>query len=780
MITLKNILLILLVGCCYKLNAQTTVQGNVTDQEGRPVEFFDAIIRNVPDSSMVKAGAFLDGKFEFHDLKKGKYILQLSSVGYITAYIHCNTEDTNYLHVGTTKLSSLTLDEVRITVKRPVITRKEGNLLIDVMNSSLGNTGTSIDVLQRSPGVIVDNQNNITVLGKGTPVVFINDKEVNSTSELELLQSGDIDKIEINRNPSAEYSASGHAVIKITTKKITKENLNILIYTNPEFGRKYSQVSGFNLNSRIKKISNYASYSYSDHNYRYYHTAYENNYLPSDTIHNNNSDKNKYHKNSHNIFYGLTYDINGSNNIGFQLSSYLSKTNESTYVDETIKNKNTAYFREIDNTGNGTNNFYDFNLNYKSTFDSLTTFSFIMDYAGKILKNTDNIAERNIPSVNETFTQMNNSSVYDVFSGKIDFERVFFKHWKTKTGARYTFIENDSKNSIQRQGSVLNITNSITTDRVFAGYASIKRQLGKFTAEAGIRYEHTFSNTQIIDSVDEVIKKEYDNFFPSVLLSYKHSDNFIVSLSYSERISRPSFYEINPKINYFDSLSYGIGNPLIKPTLSHNFELGFTLFSNLSVTINYTKESDKRIQVATNDEDNPHIIKYIHTNIDNGQSVSAGVSYNFTKKFFTNYTYFSLDKPYIEIPYLSTTRKIRKPIWYFQTINEFILVKNTVLHIDFNYESEGETNITYWKETYDLSAGIYTKLLDNKLLLSLDISDILKTYTHSWHDRYINIESGEIADMDTRRIEISIKYNFNQFKNIFDVKSSNQQDLRRL
>ncbi len=760
---------------------QTSIQGTVTNEKNAPIEYFDAIIRSVKDSSMIRGDAFMDGKFNFQNLKPEKYILQLSSVGFITKYLNFNTKKLESINVGTVILHSLILKEVNVVAKRPVVTMKDGNLVVDVKHSSLSNAGTLMDVLNKSPGVIVDKNNNITILGKGSPVIYINGKEVQSKSELDILQSDDIQSIEIDRNPSAEYSASGHAALKITTKKITTDKLNILVFNYAHFGRRYSNTTGIELNSKINKLSNYFSYSYKNANSTQSDNGYVNNYLPNDTILNRYIENTVYNKKSHNIFCGVNYQIDSNNVLGLQFSSSFSKEKDTTFSDYTIENVHSVTPWKILNYEKNNNRFYDLNLNYKSQLDSITTLSIVADYARMKLTGNKNISERNKLTLNKISTKSDNSSLYSVYTGRADVDGKLFKSWKTKIGAKYSLTENNGKNKIESQNTIANfVMNNNIKDQVTALYITVNKKLNKFDINAGVRYEYTLSKITITDSATDFINRSYHNFFPSLLFGYKSSDNFNVSLSYSKRISRPSFEQLNPRISYLDSLSYSIGNPLLKPTLSDNFELGLLLFKHLSVIFDYTKQDDRINQVAISDENNPHITKYAFININKAEFYSASISYNFSKKFYTNYTSFNISKPFIKVPYLNATRIIQKPVWTFQMNNEFIILKNTTFYVDFDYESSGDWGMTYWGKSYNLSAGIYTKLFNKKLFLSLAVNDLLRTYTYSWHDKYANIESGEMGYKDTRWLKITVKYNFNQFKNIFEKKSSNKQDLNRL
>jgi len=155
--------------------------------------------------------------------------------------------------IGIIRMDNISLGQMNVIAKRPVFRQNEGKLVIDVKGTVLSEAGDLFDVMRRSPGLIVDNDNNITVFGKGSPIVFINNREVTNKTELESLRSDDISSFEIDRNPSAEYSASGMAVVRIKTKKITKDQLRLQIYNQTYLLRKTSTVSGVKLINKTVK-----------------------------------------------------------------------------------------------------------------------------------------------------------------------------------------------------------------------------------------------------------------------------------------------------------------------------------------------------------------------------------------------------------------------------------------------------------------------------------------------------------------------------------------------
>ncbi len=776
---MKYTLSILLIFLTSILYSQTTIRGNVLNEKKSPLEYFDILLLSTQDSSLVKGGSFIDGEFKIGQIKRNEYILQISSLGYISKYININTNKHDSINFGTVNLNTKVLEEVQIIGKRPVISRKNGNLLVNVRNSSLSDAGSSIDVLRKSPGVMIDKDNDIIVLGKGTPVILINNKEVNSKKELNILQSYDIENIEINRNPSAEISASGHALIKITTKKITQDKLNLLLFNTMVLNRRTSNTVGFQLNSKLNRLKNFFSYSYNLKNSNRINSGYEKKVIGLESILNENNGIKDINVHSHNLFYGAKYSINPKNIIGLQLLSAFSNGKDSSFINEEIKYNNLINKRQNIKTDHTNDKFYDINLNYSSELDSISRLFFTADYVRKVILSNSYVNEKDINAPNFTSWELLNKVTYDVFTGKIDYERKLFKHWNTKTGLKYTTINTDSNNDILVQNSKVSSKTSIS-DLTKAAYLSAQRNFRKANLHLGIRYEYAELKTDFDKSPNISTNFTYSNLFPSILLNYSFNDKHNLSLSYSKRIKRPGFQMINPEIRYIDSLSYSKGNPNLKPTLSHNFEMGVELLKNFSIACDYSIKNDQIVQVATNDDDNPRITKFTYLNIKNVKSLSLNLSYNYSNKIFSNYSYLSINKPHIEIPFLNKNKVIKNLTWYFQFNNELIFTRYISMFIHFEYESSGYYDISHWEKSYNLSAGLQAKLLQKKLLLSITVNDILKTTSYSWKDQYLNIESVGRSDRDFRWIKFSLRFNFNRYYQKFNKESSNRSELERL
>lgn len=231
---------------------------------------------------------------------------------------------------------------------------------------------------------------------------------------------------------------------------------------------------------------------------------------------------------------------------------------------------------------------------------------------------------------------------------------------------------------------------------------------------------------------------------------------------------------------YFDSLSYSIGNPLLKPVYSDNLELNVAIH-DIRFSFGYVGKKDYIVYTAANDETNKDVTKWTYFNIDKTKELSLGLVFYKAWKIYTVATELYFIKPFVEVPYLNTTIERNIPTWYYSISNNINLRKNLKLSCDFNYQSKGNDGITYWESSYNLSAGILWKVHKNKLHLSLSANDILKTVnSNSWEDKYGNITTGMKANQDYQHIRFGIKYMLNDVKSNVSRKLNNREELNRM
>ncbi|WP_461630221.1 outer membrane beta-barrel family protein [Labilibaculum euxinus] len=759
----------------------SNLRGKVIDDQAISLEYFTVAILLPQDSSIIIGGAFVDGYFEFEDLKVDQCLIQISSVGYQTVTQNINFSAINSIDIGTIQMKNLELNEITVFAKRPTFRQVEGRLLIDVKGTALSEAGDLFDALKRSPGLVVDNNNNITVSGKGTPIVFINNREVQNKAEIEALQSDDVMSIEIDRNPSAEYSASGNAVVRIKTKKITKDKVNLQVYHRDYFARKLSTQSGIQLNSKINKTSASINYSYRDFKSKNFEDAYEINTHSEYTISNNNSTIRIPKTKSHNMFLSLNQEINSKNNLGFQYSYISTNKNQDSDSKQTINKTNDGVTnRNILKHRDEDKNLHIYNLNYQYDIDSTSSLSIIGDYSSSANHSTEDIGESNITSNSNLKSLIDNQNNYNIYSGKLDYKICVFQSINLQTGVKASKVTNNGKvTSVNQITATENYQiNDKIDDRISAAYFNLESKLNNFKLEAGFRYEYT--DTEISSNEKMVLDSTYGHWFPSVLINKEFSDHVNVTLSYAKKIDRPTFNELSTDITYFDALSYSTGNPKIKPTISHNLDLSFGLFKNLSVNFAYSYEKNARILSAVSDNSNPDIVKYTPVNISQAEYLNLNIDYNYSGKNLNSTFSFGGKKPFIEIPYMNELRKIRNSSWYFQTNNDYSITSRTSIFANYLYNSSSKDLMTHFESSSKLSVGVNTSFFSKKLNVAIMANDIFDTSDNSWEDKYGNIVAGSNPDNDNTWVRFSIKYNFNNFKGGAKKKSASESELNRL
>ncbi len=774
----KSAITILMI-CLTAMAIAENYSGKVADSNGNAIAFANVVLYGLPDSVFI-SGTITDESGAFTLESKTKIetgYLEIRFIGYETAIVPLNSYNSGTIIL---KPEENQLGEIAVVSRRPVIKQREGKLIIGIKGTSLSEAGSLMDVLQKTPGLQV-NDENILVFGKGTPIIFINGREIQNKAEFESLQSDDIASIEIDRNPSARYSASGNAVIHITTKKITKDRINIQLYDRAYFARKFTNQSGIKINSKLNKTQISANYSYVYRQTKNYEDAYEINTQLNYTIKNKNYSIIEPTYNRHNLFTSISQQLGKKHTLGVQYSYIFNDQDELTRSNQRISKTNKPTIERFVRK----NNIYHYNLsvysmNYEFKIDSVNSLQMLADYTQSSSDGNDNILENNITNSVQQKSNIANNNDYDVYSARIDYNTLLFKKLTLHTGIKFSQVENEG--STLAADDILQtqkyFTSNVTIDRIGAAYMLMSSEVNKWKMEAGLRYEYIDRN--IVSAGINVLDSTYGKWFPSFNISRIFSDEYDISLSYTKKIYRPSFWELNSNRNYIDSLSYSMGNPKLKASISHSIDMNVTLFGNLFLELGYEYEEQSRIQSAISDAKNPDIVVYTPVNVDRAEYLRASANYDWSYKFYKTTVSLGMEQPFMKIPYLDKIKTINKLSYYFQTNNDFKISDNLTFFCNFNYYSASEDLMSYFSENYNLSSGINISLFDKKLKVSLLVNDILGSSDGSWKDQYGNIESYSDHDNDRTYFRVSVKYNINKYKGGIRKKTAGDDEINRI
>jgi iron complex outermembrane receptor protein len=776
-------MLICLLLCVNMVNAQTKTKlsGLLTDGNGKPLELVNISLLKAADSLLIKGSVTNAlGKYTLDNIGSGKYILRMTLVGYRKKEIPVSITDAamKELDMGTTVLEqqAQTLQEVTVSSQKPFMERKADRLVINIENSILATGNTGLELLEKLPGVLVDQNGNISLNGKGGIAVYINGKPTYlSSSDLASFLTGmnasQVEKVELITNPSSRFDAAGGAIINIKLKKDQRIGLNgntNLSYGQGVFAR---VLGGVNLNYRSQKWNWYGGYNRTDVKA----------YTDITSVR---------HFNNGNVFFsqeGSQQNINKNHSVRLGMDLYASKkltigillnSNTNHAATDAAYHTNMTTGTIVDSSLNSFNNNqnswqnYAGNINLKYAIDSAgSELTFDFDYVNYNRNNSQffrNEYLNKTGSLSRTPDTLINTfpGSLVIRSFKSDYSRSFRNNIKLEAGIKSSWVENDNNLSFYNRLNGADIINAVLSnhfmysENINAVYISLAQENKKWGIQAGLRAEQTLSKgNQLSTSI--AFKRNYVNLFPSLFISYAASDKVQYSFSYSRRVARPSYQVLNPYKRVYDPFNYEEGNPLLNPELSHSAELNLLYKSKLNIGLFYNyihgaintvvKQDDaKRITIITYDN--------LSTAMDGGISASYGGK--ITPWWSTN-DFVAVFFNYYYGPYLSGQLNTFKPTFNLNSVNSFILSPTLTAELALNYlsgQQQGLLNIENigWR----LSPGIQKTFAEKKGTIKLSVSDLFKTRKWNYTTQFGNIDASYTSRTDSRVVTLSLGWKF--------------------
>jgi len=757
----------------YSIAQDFLLKGRVLDNQKKPVKFASIVLKK--DSIQAKRGITDSSGVFMIKVDKGHYILRIEQFGSkLIQQEFMLQADTNLGDILVD--GSLVLATVKVIGRKDLIERKVDRLVVNVENLP-GSQGTdAIGVLQNTPLVNADENNGISIVGKGSVSIMVNDRMIYLSgneliSYLKSIRSENISSVEVITTPPAKYDAQGNGGI-----------INIVLKKNPNLGwsgnytASYVQATNtgynnnFNLNYQDSKIRSSLNLrqSYSPVTAIGYNNLIGFNSVLTDY---SSSNKNKLYGGS----YSLDYSADKKTDIGLFLDySHTSANRDMLYglqyqtnnITDSILNthslqdnavgifqSNLYIGRQLKNKGQK----LEFNANFLTT-DPTTTVDFI----------TDNTTNGNATRI---FTD--NRLNYRVYSGQIDL--TLPNSWiYVETGGKFTrFINNSELDYFNLLGtqSVLNPQNSDVfayRESNIAGYVSASKSLSKkWNAKAGLRYEYTFTHGFSPVTGEETDTK-YGRLFPTFYLSYTADNKNSFYFNYSRRISRPNFSLLNPFRNYSNPFTYYSGNPELQPSYTDNLEIGYSRNSlNITIYSSFWNNGNAYVTQFQNG-----IQSNIQENYISQKSVGSSVFYN--GHFFNIWDV----TPTANISYMTSGTSIDNTV----AVNGFSanLNINNSLYLNSSKTTSFLINYNEFFGNYSgnirnyprgsLYAGFKTSLFERKLQMNVGVTDLLKQqYSHgktfytTFYQEYRNY-------VDARRLTVALTYTFGNNK----VKSTNR------
>jgi len=596
-------------GTCY---GQANVYGTIVDKYDIAIANANVLLLHAEDSSLIKGMiSSSSGAYSFKNIGKGKYLITATYTGLVQTYTptFIVSAPEKEMDLGKMKLpaADIKLNTVTVIVKRPVFEQKIDRLVINVANSITSAGNTALEVLERSPGVIVDHQNNtISMNGKDGVMIMMNGKisrmpVAAAVQMLAGMSASNINKIELITTPPANLDAEGNAgYINIVLKENNNYGTNGSYSATAGYGQGLETAAGITLNHRKAKVNLYGDLSYSrvkSTPFISFSSRSSNNGVITESY--SNTDR-KSAVTNYNGRLGMDVEIGKRTVLGVLFSAYDNTyshhaINAYTKIkDQRLDTSISIFNTEINRWRN-----YSGNVNLQHNFKEGENLSFNVDYiyynnhqpvdyynayydgAGKFLSQED--------------TRSGKVTPIDILVGAADYTKQLGKNVNMEAGLKGTksVFTNDITFDIRKQNTWLNEKAESAiyklNEKYAAAYTSFNITVDKKTSlKTGLRYEYTTSNLGTA-VVKNIVDRRYGNLFPTFFLSHKLNDNNTINLSYNRRITRPTFNALAPFTYHGDPNSLITGNPSLQPAIA-NMIKGDYVYKQYLLSLSYTKE----------------------------------------------------------------------------------------------------------------------------------------------------------------------------------------------
>lgn len=784
------------IGAALSSQAQTPnrITGQVIQAGNKPVEFATVTLLKAADSSLVKgAVADIAGKYEFEQIKQGKYIIAAAFVGMNKVYSSPFELKGGAFIAPPLELTvnSKNLKAVDVTARKPFIEQKVDRLVVNVEANIATAGGTAMEALEKSPNITVDKDGNISMKGKGGVMILIDGKQTSMSNQdiAELLKSmpaTSLEQIELISNPSAKYDAAGNAgVINLKLKKNSSYGTNGSFTLGGAYGTWPRYNGALNLNHRGKNVNVFGSYNYSHREAQQsldiYRTVDDKNGQQIFDQSNETHRRNTYQGGR----IGADYFVAKNHTVGV-----LVDLAQNHYLFPSHAYTNIGYGKVVDSilhtnaNNDGTWRRGAYNLNYRGVLDSTgRELNVDLDYSRSSDKQYANIfAATTDPVINKQLnadtSRSNQPSIITIKTAKADYTHPLGKGAKLEMGAKVSFVtsDNDARFDSLRmnvwQADTMRSNHFIYKENVNAAYVNFNKQFKKLTLQLGLRAEQTNvtgESASLRKSQQGVVKNDtsYFNLFPSMALSYKADKNNTFGFSYSRRIQRPSYEDLNPFEFYLDRYTIQAGNPSLKPQYSHNLEVTHTFKEFLITSVNYIHTTDLMMRIIETDK-NPatgdsSLLRYKYMNVAKSDNLSLNISAPFPiTKWWNTFTTMSLYYTGYSAFVNDNNVKMNAVGFFGRTQHTFTLSKTLTAEAIYFYVAPGisDGELFRMKSMGALDLGLQQKVLKGKGSLKLNVTDVLGTQYFRGSFANAGMDTRVRSSWDARQVRLNFTYRF--------------------
>jgi Outer membrane protein beta-barrel family len=775
-------------------NAQinTKITGQIANSKSLNIASIPISLVQFNDGKLVKTELTNpDGSFEFLNLNTNTYKIIVDNDQFQlfqSQPIEITTENTMVTLPVFQLLANNTvnnLEEVVIKKRKPFIEQKIDRTVVnvDAFISTAG--GDAMDVLEKSPGITVDQNGTITFKGKSGVVVFVDDKPTylsgaDLESYLKSLPSSTLDKIELMTNPPAKYDAAGGAgVINIITKKSKAKGFNGSATSRVSQGKRTHSRQGLNLNYLNNDIRIFGNIGYASQNPindLYIFRRFKNEDLSAKSLFKQNSFIERNIKTT-NAKIGMDYYVSDKTTFGIGLTGILKSNNQSTNVSSVLTNASGILNSTIkaDNSEKESFKNAGVNMNFRHNLDTIgQKITVDLDYL-RYDTNTNQKFRNFIYSPDGSLQNQDElkgilPAEIAIYALKSDYTLPLKNEGSLETGFKSSFSKTDNTADYRDVVSGNEIPNYDTSNQfkydeiINAAYLNYNTSYKRFTFQTGLRLENTVSKGNQLGNVlkpASTFKRDYTNLFPTVYVQYKLDSigNNQLVINYGKRINRPYFQDLNPFISPLDKFTFYSGNPFLNPSFANNYELSYRYKGIFSTTVSYGSNTD---EINETIEIKDEIYFSRPGNIGKSQfysiNVNADIPFN---KWWSANIYSELTNTRFQSKLYTEDLNSSGTFWYFSMNNSFKFKNDWSAELSGVYQTDAVAAQFILLSRSNINFGIQKKVLKGKASIKLSANDIFYTNINNGIIKNIKLTDANWSNKpDSRFVALTLTYGF--------------------
>jgi len=748
------------------------------------------------DSATVKlSAADKQGMYTFENLAYGEYLVSATTVGHQKSFSprFSISEQQSAVQVLpiTLVVTSKEMAGVTVTARKPLVEQRIDRTIVNV-DAAITNVGTTaLEVLDKAPGITVDNEGNISLKGKDGVMIMVDGRPTQLSGAdlanmLRGMNSNQLDQIEIMTNPPARYDAAGNAgVINIKTKKSLRAGFNGSANLTYSQGRYPKTAEAFNFNYREGKVNLFTNLSH-NHNQGFSVMNIDRN-IPTATTNSLdmifNQEVNRYARgNSYTAKGGVDFFANPKTTIGavvnFNSREMSSDADNITRISNASKqlqsitnaivNSNTEwksisanlnYRRQIDKKGRELTSDLDFARHNMS--GDLFMMNSYTNAAGDPYVKADTVVGLLPQDIN-------------VYSGRIDYFHPLSKDSRFEAGIKSSIVRTDNDavyDSIQYGQIVHDYNRSnhfIYEENINAAYLNYSAPLSKkITGQFGLRLENTRAMGDQ-KTTGQQFSRNYTQLFPTAYFQYKANDKNNFGANFGRRVTRPSYQSLNPFIRFLDRYTFSQGNPNLKPSVSSNIELTHTWKNQVTTTLNYSHVEDIIQSIIQQKGEEAYNMPENVASLDQfGIAINANTPIT---KWWMSSMNVNLYRDNFKGTVNNMSIDTRGTSFILGGTQQFKFSKTLSAEINGKYRAGGLEGVMRVDAIWFIGAGISQQIMKGKGTLRLTARDIFRTQRQNGTTRYGNVDVRMRNAGETRVVALGFTYNFSKGKKITPVK----------